>query len=201
MPVFNTPQHWAAVADDVRDTATQRAHFERLAVGMHARDEEMPVVVDVLQLCERTHGYSAIVRALIVVASAVESAVALTGLSLSALAGQQGLANPGLLVGVMVEDCAGLPADQRRFPVSAVDPRVGSPHVEFVDCMVGACAAETLGQLRETNLVVVRPYSALATAGGVWQIHLTFQLGPEGLCGSVSGGAGRRSGADWGAAR
>jgi hypothetical protein len=173
-PVFNVPLPLAAVAADARDTATQVEHFAALAHAMHAHDREISQVVEALQLCERTHGYGAVALALNVITAAVESGISLTGLSLTTLARQRGCAGSGVLVGALVEDCAKVHDEKRRFPVGGGDVHSGSPHVEFEDCIAGAQIASTLGQIGQVNqpdFTTARPFSALASAfrrhGGV----------------------------------
>jgi hypothetical protein len=166
-PVFNVPLPLAAVAADARDTATQVEHFTTLALAMHAHEGEAPQVVEALQLCERTHGYGAIAPVLNVITAALESGLSLTGLSITALARQRGCAGSGVLIGTLVEDCAKVNDEKRRFRAGGGDAHPGSPHVEFEDCMAGAQIASTLGQIGQVgqpDFATARPFSALASA-------------------------------------
>jgi hypothetical protein len=161
-PVFDRQPELADVAEDTRDTVTQMAHFARLVAAMHVTAQESATIVEALQLCERVHGYGKIARALVYAAAAVESAIALTGTVLTLIAQQRGYGNAGLLVGALVESHIGMPPAARRFPGTHFVPRASSPFDEFEDGLIGAHLAEWLGWLREDDLTIARPFTALA---------------------------------------
>lgn len=163
-PVFDRPVELAPVADDTRDTLTQMAHYLRLTGQMNVTTQEAVAISEAFQLCERAHGYARIAPALKVVACVVENAIALTGTTVTLIARQRGYRNAGLLVGCLLEERIHIEPDRRRFPPCNFEPRVGSPYVEYEDCLMGVRTAERLGPLDEVSPSVTRPFGALASA-------------------------------------
>jgi hypothetical protein len=164
--VFSALPELAEVASDARDTHAQMGHFLRLTESMRVSRREAAAIVEAMQLCERAHGYAVIAQALVFAAAVVENAVALTGVTITALGEQRGHASPGLLVGAVIETRAGIDPPRRRFPNTRYEPRLGSPRVEFEDCLAGVGLAVRLGLLNERTqpapLSGTQPYSALA---------------------------------------
>lgn len=163
-PIFDHPVELAQVADDTRDTLTQMAHHLRLTEQMNVTSQETSDIIEALQLCERAYGYSHIAPAFGVVTSVVENAVALTGTTVTLIARQRGYRNAGLLVGCLLENRIHVEPGERRFPLCGYEPRVGSPYVEYEDCLTGVLIAEQLGRLDEQSPQATRPFGVLASA-------------------------------------
>lgn len=162
------------VVEDVRPEMQQVAHFAMLCVAMHARMDETDDIIQVLQYCERTHGYGRISTVLPSAIASVENAVELIPATIAQLGMQRQLANPGLFVGSLVEELARIPGNTRKFPLSQYRERLHSPRVEFEDCLLGAGVAKKLGLLDETQPHLTRPYSRLMT-------EFRRKLGKEGV--------------------
>ncbi|NJM40812.1 MAG: hypothetical protein HC853_08595 [Anaerolineae bacterium] len=163
-PLVDRPIALERVANDTRPTTAQTKHFAALAEAMRADAAEAALIADALQLCESKHGFQAIAPHLGMIVAAIENTIALSGTTVSLIGLQRKLANAGLLVGTLVERCAEVNDTTRRFPKSDFGARIGSPRVEFEDCLVGASIARKLGILNEHEPRRAQPYSALVAA-------------------------------------
>ena len=162
-PVFDHLMDMAQVSDDSRGTLDQMAHLAGVVARMNVARHEAAQIVEALQLCERICGYTRMSATLGFVAAVVDSAVALTGTTISLIALQRGYRNAGLLIGHLVEEHLHIDLLRRHFPDTGYLPRSGSPYVEFEDCQEGVLIASRLGQLDESVPSAVRPFCVLAT--------------------------------------
>jgi hypothetical protein len=165
-PLFRNVPALASISPDVRPMRDQIAHLARLMQRLPATAEESALIAQAYQLCERTHGYSAISAALEIVTRLLSDAVVAMHLSITAIAGTRGYPNAGAWAGALVEGRANIPPATRRFPAMESVVRAGSPNIEFEDVECGLDLAQALGviQLKAMDIGDSQPFIVLAAA-------------------------------------
>ena len=120
------------------------------------------LVIDALCLCEDVHGYAAICDHVFFVAGLIACAEVVLPGGFTRAAVIAGYTNIGMLVGLLVEQLAGVSAEKRKFLPATASNQDTSPHLIFADCVLGTSVARQLDELAEDALDAGAPFASLA---------------------------------------